>query len=317
MCRSSPLDRSRGIPKDNCAGIVPTQNQKVNEAVGDIGSEALASQKSGTKVPPPNKTNGTDTLVSDNGWRECKLGDVADYIARGISPKYSEIDGTVVVNQKCIRDGKINYEFTKVNDFSKKISDEKFLKQYDTLVNSTGVGTLGRVGLYDLENDKCTADSHVMIVRASGGIDKKWLFYNLFSRQDEIELLGEGSTGQIELSRLRLADLDVLLQPPKEQKAIAEVLSSLDDKIDLLHRQNHTLESLAQTLFRQWFIEEAKDEWEEKTVGDIAILKSGKSRPKEESDINNVPIYGGNGILGFTNQHNIDGETIIIGRVGA
>lgn len=190
-----------------------------------------------------------------SSWREFKLGDVVDYLARGVSPKYSESYGTIVINQKCIRDGKINYEFIKINDFSKKISDEKFLKQYDTLVNSTGVGTLGRVGLYDLENTICTADSHVMIVRASKDIDKKWFFYNLFSRQDEIELLGEGSTGQTELSRLRLADLDISLPLLKEQKAIAEVLSSLDDKIDLLHRQNKTLEELAQTLFRQWFIE--------------------------------------------------------------
>lgn len=252
-----------------------------------------------------------------SSWRECKLGDVADYIARGISPKYSESNGTIVINQKCIRDGKINYEFSKINDFSKRVSDEKFLKKYDSLVNSTGVGTLGRVGLYDLENDKCTVDSHVMIVRASEDVDKKWMFYNLFSRQDEIELLGEGSTGQIELSRLRLADLDISLPPLEEQKAIAEVLSSLDDKINLLHRQNQTLESLSQTLFRQWFIEEIKEDWEVGTVGDIAILKSGKSRPKEESEINNIPIYGGNGILGFTHQYNVDGETIIIGRVGA
>lgn len=154
--------------------------------MSSIGSETSVPPISvcGTEVPLPNK-NGTDTLVSDREWRECKLGEVVDYIAREISPKYSESDGTIVINQKCIRDGKINYEFTKVNDFSKKISDEKFLKQYDTLVNSPGVGTLGRVGLYDLENTICTADSHVMIVRASKNIDKKWFFYNLFSRQDE------------------------------------------------------------------------------------------------------------------------------------
>jgi type I restriction enzyme, S subunit len=48
-----------------------------------------------------------------------------------------------------------------------------------------------------------------------------------------------------------------------EQTAIASVLSSLDDKIDLLHRQNATLEKMAETLFRQWFVEEAKEEWEE------------------------------------------------------
>jgi len=55
-----------------------------------------------------------------------------------------------------------------------------------------------------------------------------------------------------------------------EQKAIAAVLSSLDDKIDLLHRQNQTLEAMAATLFRQWFVEEAHDEWAEYSVSDFA-----------------------------------------------
>ncbi len=73
--------------------------------------------------------------------------------------------------------------------------------------------------------------------------------------------------------------------PLEEQKAIAEVLSSLDDKIDLLHRQNKTLEALAQTLFRQWFVEEAGDEWEVGRLGDIIdfnpphSLKKGKLYP--------------------------------------
>ncbi len=56
------------------------------------------------------------------------------------------------------------------------------------------------------------------------------------------------------------------LPPLPEQKAIASVLSSLDDKIDLLHCQNKTLEAMAETLFRQWFIEEAKEDWEEVTL---------------------------------------------------
>ena len=58
----------------------------------------------------------------------------------------------------------------------------------------------------------------------------------------------------------------------KEQKAIAEVLTSLDDKIELLQKQNETLEALAQTLFRQWFIKEADDSWEEVEISkDLTI----------------------------------------------
>ena len=99
-----------------------------------------------------------------------------------------------------------------------------------------------------------------------------------------------------------------------EQKSIASILSSLDDKIDLLHRQNATLEKMAETLFRQWFVEEAKEDWEIDTLSFFADFFNGKARPNEEGTI---PIYGGNGILGYTNKSNYTGKSIIIGRVGA
>ena len=70
---------------------------------------------------------------------------------------------------------------------------------------------------------------------------------------------------------------DVTLPPLAEQKAIAAVLSSLDDKIDLLHRQNKTLEAMAETLFRQWFVEEAQDDWEEGVLGDLVTITRGAS----------------------------------------
>lgn len=67
-----------------------------------------------------------------------------------------------------------------------------------------------------------------------------------------------------------LRNLPLQLPPLPEQKAIAEVLSSLDDKIDLLHRQNKTLEAMAETLFRQWFVEEVEESWESGKLGDFA-----------------------------------------------
>ena len=74
------------------------------------------------------------------------------------------------------------------------------------------------------------------------------------------------STTEINLETL---EIKISLPPLPEQKAIAGVLSSLDDKIDLLQRQNQTLEALAETLFRQWFVEEARMIGRE-TLGDIA-----------------------------------------------
>jgi len=68
-----------------------------------------------------------------------------------------------------------------------------------------------------------------------------------------------GGSAQPGANAKQLGLFEFLLPPIDIQKTIASVLSSLDNKIDLLHRQNATLEKIAETLFRQWFIEEAKE----------------------------------------------------------
>ncbi|MCB0507121.1 MAG: restriction endonuclease subunit S [Bacteroidetes bacterium] len=83
-----------------------------------------------------------------------------------------------------------------------------------------------------------------------------------------------------------LNDIDITVPPLPEQTAIASVLSSLDNKIDLLHRQNATLEKMAETLFRQWFVEEAKEEWENGKLGDIAAVQNGFAFKSKEFKTN-------------------------------
>jgi type I restriction enzyme, S subunit len=88
--------------------------------------------------------------------------------------------------------------------------------------------------------------------------------------------LNEFITGAVQpkLNKASLTSIPFYLQK-KEQKAIASVLSSLDDKIDLLHRQNTTLERMAETLFRQWFVEEAQEDWEEVPLKDVCQINNG------------------------------------------
>ena len=96
-------------------------------------------------------------------------------------------------------------------------------------------------------------------------------------------------------------DVDISLPPLPEQIRIASILSSLDDKIDLLHRENKTLEAMAETLFRQWFIEEAKEDWEEGKLGDEFEFIMGQS-PSGESfneEGAGIPMYQGNADFGF------------------
>lgn len=79
--------------------------------------------------------------------------------------------------------------------------------------------------------------------------------------------------------------IEISLPAIEEQKAIASVLSSLDDKIDLLHRQNNTLERMAETLFRQWFVEEVQEDWEEKPIGDLVKVIDNRGKTPPYTDI--------------------------------
>ena len=85
---------------------------------------------------------------------------------------------------------------------------------------------------------------------------KDFIYYFLKekSTHDYLASQSSGSANQANISKADIENVELLLPPVTEQIAIASVLSSLDDKIDLLHRQNKTLESMAETLFRQWFI---------------------------------------------------------------
>ena len=89
-----------------------------------------------------------------------------------------------------------------------------------------------------------------------------------------------------------LKSLPVPLPSLREQEAITAVLASLDDKIDLLHRQNKTLESLAQTLFRHWFIDGAEDDWEERPLDEVADYLNGLACQKypPENEAERLPV---------------------------
>jgi type I restriction enzyme S subunit len=185
------------------------------------------------------------------------LKNLSEYISRGITPSYTEDNGIQVLNQKCVRDGKISIEASRLHDNKKKkVSDEKILKKNDILVNSTGVGTLGRVAQKHDETI-ATVDTHITIVRPKKSkVDPVFLGYLLKQNQSLIESLAEGTTGQTELSRTQLGDLKFDLPIDKDiQRKIGEVMFLLDSKIEFNHRINQTLETIAQTLFKSWFVD--------------------------------------------------------------
>jgi len=130
-----------------------------------------------------------------------------------------------------------------------------------------------------------------------------------------IKSLDVGST-QPKLPIYNIQKIDILLPPIHEQKAIAEVLSSLDDKIDLLHRQNKTLEEMAMTLFRQWFIEPTKDGlpegWEIGKFGENLKIVYGKNLPTSKLKDSGYPVFGANGKIGYYIEYMYEEPQVLI-----
>lgn len=184
------------------------------------------------------------------GWGVKTLSEINSVLVRGISPKYVENDGISVINQRCIRNNTVNFSFCRLHNIQTKPVD-KLIQIGDILVNSTGVGTLGRVAIVKwLENVKTTADSHVTIVRANKEqINPLFLGFSLLNKQTEIEKLGEGSTGQTELSRENLGKLKILLPKRELQNEFAIIAKPLFEKLAINEQQNRELSSL-----RDWLL---------------------------------------------------------------
>lgn len=213
-----------------------------------------------------------------SSWRECKLGDIAEVIGGG-TPKTSiaeywngnipwltprDLTGYTKVY--------ISHGERLITNDGLKSSSAKIMPKGTVLLTSRA--PIGYVAI--AENEVCTNQGFKSLVPNVELLNSEFLYYWLKSNTDYLQQLGTGTTFA-EIAGSVVKDIDISLPPLEEQKAIAEVLSSLDDKIDLLHRQNQTLEDLAQTLFRQWFIEETKEEWEIVTLGDLGKVVTGKT----------------------------------------
>ncbi|HHF7210713.1 TPA: restriction endonuclease subunit S [Haemophilus influenzae] len=195
-------------------------------------------------------------------YQEYSLEELITYISRGITPKYTEEvnNSAIIINQKCIRDFQINFEPSRRNNLTQRIiSEEKKVKLFDILINSTGVGTLGRVAQFldDKIKEIISVDTHVTIVRPDiKKINPLFLGYLVKSKQSEIESFGIGSTGQTELSRDALKSIRFNVPTDRNrQKEIAEFFLQIDQKIQLNTQINQTLEQISQALFKSWFVD--------------------------------------------------------------
>lgn len=190
-----------------------------------------------------------------------------------------------VIKIKNIANGDVNLNSVHYHKYDDSLS-KYLIKKGDILIALTGnhpqaiTQVVGQTSRYKL-SQKALLNQRVAKIVAKDTLYHDFLYYFLKDEWTHNYLANQssGSANQANISKKDIEALPISLPPFQEQKAIAEVLSSLDDKIDLLHRQNKTLEDMAQTLFRQWFIEEAEEWWEEYEIKDFATHKKASIKP--------------------------------------
>lgn len=214
-------------------------------------------------------------------WKEYKLGDVIS-LHRGYDlPNSKRKDGMVPIVS------------------SSGISD--FHDTYKVLPPGVITGRYGTIGEVFYVSKPYWPLNTTLYVDDFKGNEPLFIYY--FLKSLDFEKYNDKSTIP-GINRNHLYCEVVKIPPLDKQKRIASILSSLDDKIDLLNRENATLEAMAETLFRQWFIEEAKEDWEEVLLGDVIKTTSGGTPSRKYAE------YYNNGTINWVKSKELQGTFI-------
>lgn len=225
-------------------------------------------------------------------WKEYRIEDVCSRITSGSTPSRKRLDyfgGSIPwLSSKEVNFNRISRTDECITELGLKNSSAKWIEPNAVIVAMYGA-TAGRVALSRIRlttNQACCN----LTVNCSK-CDYEYLFYHLTSKYDELVQLSSG-VAQQNLSLAVLKEFPLLLPSLDEQRAIASVLSSLDAKIDLLHRQNKTLEGMAEALFREWFVEEAEEGWVQRPLSSVANYLNGVACQKypAKDPLNRLPV---------------------------
>lgn len=221
-----------------------------------------------------------------------KLGDLTKLITKGTTPNKS-MGGFVSNGINYIKSESISYDgridstkFNFITEETHSLLKRSQLEKDDILFSMAGA-YLGKSAIVLDYHLPANTNQALAIIRLNQSKASSKFINYFFRNPSVIEYVNNlsGQSAQPNINFEEIKSIEISLPPLPEQQAIASVLSSLDDKIDLLHRQNKTLEAMAETLFRQWFIEEAKDDCDEKELGELCEIITKGTTPKQFSDL--------------------------------
>lgn len=293
-----------------------------------------------------------------NNWKKYKLGDICE-IQNGYAFSSKDFSG---VGVPIIKIKNVVPPYILLDDaqcFNREINSalEKYLISFDDiLISMTGStvnqmsSAVGKIGRYKhpfpaLLNQRVGK----LYFTAEEKADYNYLYYYVsrFEIQYQLALNATGSANQANISPNQIKDLEILLPPLPEQRAIAEILSALDDKIELNLQMNKTLEDMANALYKHWFVDfgpflpkgrslndgkgpmpgfvESElglipEGWEvsylKHLISDLNNKRAPISSMEREKITGQYPYYGATGILDYVNKFAFDGRYILVAEDG-
>ena len=216
-------------------------------------------------------------------WKTYKLGELATIKGGKRLPKGVLLQSTPNSHPYIrIRDlGKTRileldstYEY--VDDLTQKCIARYIVEKGDILLSI--VGTIGLVGIVGESLHLANQTENCVKLINLNKVDRLYLYYYLSSKIGQIEIQ-KGIVGavQAKLPIKNIENIEISLPPLAEQKRIADILSAIDDKIELNRRINANLEQQAQALYKSWFVDNKKDDWKEVPLSEVADFVGGYS----------------------------------------
>ena len=297
---------------------------------------------------------GGSKSLQRHGWVRLNIGRVCSKIGSGATPRGGKdsylTSGpyALIRSQNVFNDGFRSEGLAHIGQLQASKLKNVEVEKDDILLNITG-DSVARVCQVQPNILPARVNQHVAIIRPDPArLDPRFLRYLLVTPDMQAKLLswaGSGGTRNA-LTKGMIESLDIVAPSLPEQRAIAHILGTLDDKIELNRRMNTTLEAMARAIFKDWFVDfgptrakaegrepylapelwnlfpDALDDegkpigWVIRRVEDFLELAYGKSLPAKKRILGKIPVYGSGGLTGMHDTALAEGPAVIVGRKG-
>lgn len=253
-------------------------------------------------------------------WKIYRLGDICKRVCSGGTPKSTE---------STYYDGDIPWLNTKEINFNRIYSTERCITQKG-LDNSSAKWIDANcviVAMYGATAAKVAINKIPLTTNQACcnlSIDEKiadyhYVYYWLCANYTELASLANGGAQQ-NLNAQQIKDFEISLPPLEEQRRIAGILGAIDDKIENNRRINTNLELQAQALYKQWFVDNRSDDWEEKPLSEIINIYDSQRKPlsgQQREKMDKVyPYYGAASLMDYVDDYLFDGIYLLLGEDG-